>query len=557
MKQMLQICCKNNNISKEFPIGSSLLDIYYGFNLNFPYQVVSAKVNNRSEGLNFRVYNNKDIEFLDVRDQSGMRTYVRSLCFVLFKAVTELFPEGKLFVEHPVSKGYFCNLRIGRPIELEDVKRIKQRMQEIIAENIPYHRIECHTAEAVRIFSERGMNDKVRLLETSGSLYTYYYTLGDTVDYYYGNLLPSTGYLNLFDIVTYYDGLLLRIPSRENPEVLEDVVKQEKMLDVFKEYLNWSYIMGLNNAGDFNLACEEGHATDLINVAEALQEKKIAQIADTIFHRGENGNRVKLVLIAGPSSSGKTTFSKRLSIQLMTNGLKPFPISLDNYFVDREETPLDENGNYDYESLYALDLELFNQQLQALLRGEEVELPRFNFSLGKKEYKGDKLQLGKEDILVIEGIHGLNDKLSYALPKESKFKIYISALTQLNIDEHNRIPSTDGRLIRRLVRDARTRGASATKTISMWPSVRRGEEKNIFPYQEYADVMFNSSLIYELAVLKQYVEPLLLGVSKDSPEYVEAKRLLKFLDYFVGIGNDNVPTNSLLREFIGGGCFHV
>ena len=361
MKQMLQICCKNNNISKEFPIGSSLLDIYYGFNLNFPYQVVSAKVNNRSEGLNFRVYNNKDIEFLDVRDQSGMRTYVRSLCFVLFKAVTELFPEGKLFVEHPVSKGYFCNLRIGRPVELEDVMRIKQRMQEIIAEDIPYHRIECHTTEAVRIFSERGMNDKVRLLETSGSLYTYYYTLGDTVDYYYGNLLPSTGYLKLFDIVKYYDGLLLRIPSRENPEVLEDVVKQEKMLDVFKEYLNWSYIMGLNNAGDFNLACEVGHATDLINVAEALQEKKIAQIADTIFHRGENGNRVKLVLIAGPSSSGKTTFSKRLSIQLMTNGLKPYPISLDNYFVDREDTPLDENGNYDYESLYALDLELFNR----------------------------------------------------------------------------------------------------------------------------------------------------------------------------------------------------
>ena len=533
------------------------MDIYYGFNLNFPYQVVSAKVNNRSEGLNFRVYNNKDIEFLDVRDQSGMRTYVRSLCFVLFKAVTELFPEGKLFVEHPVSKGYFCNLRIGRPIELEDVKRIKQRMQEIIAENIPYHRIECHTAEAVRIFSERGMNDKVRLLETSGSLYTYYYTLGDTVDYYYGNLLPSTGYLKLFDIVKYYDGLLLRIPSRENPEVLEDVVKQEKMLDVFKEYLNWSYIMGLNNAGDFNLACEEGHATDLINVAEALQEKKIAQIADTIFHRGENGNRVKLVLIAGPSSSGKTTFSKRLSIQLMTNGLKPFPISLDNYFVDREKTPKDEDGNYNFECIEAIDVEKFNEDMSNLLAGEEVYLPVFDFKTGKRNFETKPKKLGENDILVIEGIHCLNPKLTEQLCDDRKFRIYISALTQLNIDEHNRIPSTDGRLIRRLVRDARTRGASATKTISMWPSVRRGEEKNIFPYQEYADVMFNSSLIYELAVLKQYVEPLLLGVSKDSPEYVEAKRLLKFLDYFVGIGNDNVPTNSLLREFIGGGCFHV
>ena len=326
MKHMLQICCKNNNISKEFPIGSSLLDIYYGFNLNFPYQVVSAKVNNRSEGLNFRVYNNKDVEFLDIRDSSGMRTYVRSLCFILYKAVSELFPEGKLFVEHPVSKGYFCNLRIGRPIELEDVAAIKKRMQEIIAENIPYHRVECHTTEAVRIFNERGMNDKVKLLETSGSLYTYYYTLGDTVDYYYGNLLPSTGYIWLFDIVKYYDGLLLRIPNRANPDVLEEVVKQEKMLDVFKEHLRWNYIMGLGNVGDFNMACEEGHATDLINVAEALQEKKIAQIADDIYHRGENGNRVKLVLISGPSSSGKTTFSKRLSVQLMTNGLRPYPI---------------------------------------------------------------------------------------------------------------------------------------------------------------------------------------------------------------------------------------
>ena len=537
MKQMLQICCKNNNNSKEFPIGSSLLDIYYGFNLNFPYQVVSAKVNNRSEGLNFKVYNNKDIEFLDVRDSSGMRTYVRSLCFVLFKAVSELFPEGKLFVEHPVSKGYFCNLRIGRPITLEDVTRIKQRMQEIIAENISYHRIECHTAEAVRVFSERGMNDKVRLLETSGSLYTYYYTLGDTVDYYYGNLLPSTGYIKLFDIVKYYDGLLLRIPNKENPDVLEEVVKQEKMLDVFKEYLNWSYIMGLNNAGDFNLACEEGHATDLINVAEALQEKKIAQIADTIFHRGENGDRVKLILISGPSSSGKTTFSKRLSIQLMTNGLKPFPISLDNYFVDREETPLDENGNYDYESLYALDLELFNQQLQALLRGEEVELPRFNFSLGKKEYKGDKLKIEDNTILILEGIHALNPELTPHIPDEKKFKIYVSAL------------------LRRIIRDFNYRGYSARETISRWPSVRAGEDKWIFPYQENADVMFNSALLFEFAVLRLHAEPILMGVPRNCPEYCEAYRLLKFIKYFVPVQDKEIPPTSLLREFLGGSSF--
>ena len=552
MKQMLQICCKNNNIYKEFPIGSSLLDIYYGFNLNFPYQVVSAKVNNRSEGLNFKVYNNKDVEFLDVRDSSGMRTYVRSLCFVLFKAVSELFPEGKLYVEHPVSKGYFCNLRIGRPITLEDVTRIKQRMQEIIAENISYHRIECHTTEAVRVFSERGMNDKVKLLETSGSLYTYYYTLGDTIDYYYGNLLPSTGYLKLFDIVKYYDGLLLRIPNKDNPDVLEEVVKQEKMLDVFKEYLNWSYITGLNYAGDFNIACEEGHATDLINVGEALQEKKIAQIADTIFHRGENGNRVKLVLISGPSSSGKTTFSKRLSIQLMTNGLKPFPISLDNYFVDREETPLDENGNYDYESLYALDLELFNQQIQALLRGEEVELPRFNFSLGKKEYKGDKLKIEDNTILILEGIHALNPELTPHIPEEKKFKIYVSALTTISLDDHNWIPTTDNRLLRRIIRDFNYRGYSARETISRWPSVRAGEDKWIFPYQENADVMFNSALLYEFAVLRLHAEPILMGVPRNCPEYCEAYRLLKFIKYFVPVQDKEIPPTSLLREFLGG-----
>ena len=555
MEQMLQICCKNNNIYKDFPIGSSLLDIYYGFNLNFPYQVVSAKVNNRSEGLTFRVYNNKDIEFLDIRDQSGMRTYVRSLCFVLFKAVRELFPDGKLYVEHPVSKGYFCNLRIGRPIELDDVVRIKRRMKEIVEEDIPFQRIECHTTEAVRVFSEQGMNDKVKLLETSGSLYTYYYRLGDTVDYYYGNLLPSTGYLKLFDIVKYYDGLLLRIPSKDNPDVLEDVVKQEKMLDVFTEYLNWSHIMRLSNVGDFNMACEEGHATDLINVAEALQEKKIAQIADTIFHKGEAGEKIKLVLISGPSSSGKTTFSKRLSIQLMTNGLKPYPISLDNYFVDREDTPLDENGNYDYESLYALDLELFNQQLQALLRGEEVELPRFNFTIGKKEYKGDKLKIEENTILILEGIHALNPELTPHIPDNKKFKIYVSALTTISLDDHNWIPTTDNRLLRRIIRDVNYRGYSARETISRWPSVRAGEEKWIFPYQENADIMFNSALIFELAVLRMHAEPILMGVPRNCPEYAEAYRLLKFIKYFTPVQDKEIPPTSLLREFLGGSSF--
>lgn len=555
MTQMVRICCKNNNNYKDFPIGSSLLDIYRGFNLNFPYQVVSAKVNNRSEGLKFRVYNNKDVEFLDVRDSSGMRTYVRSLCFVLFKAITEIFPQGKLYVEHPVSKGYFCNLRIGRPITLEDVNRIKKRMREIVEEDIPYHRIECQTAEAVRVFGERGMKDKVRVLETSGSLYTYYYTLGDTIDYYYGNLVPSTGYLKVFDLVKYYDGLLLRIPNKQNPEMLEEVVKQEKMLDVFKEYLNWSYIMGLNNAGDVNLACKKGYATDLINVTEALQEKKIAQIADTIFNRGENGGRVKLVLISGPSSSGKTTFSKRLSIQLMTNGLKPYSISLDDYFVDREQTPLDENGNYDYESLYALDLDLFNRQLEALLSGEEVELPRFNFALGKKEYTGDKLKIGENTILILEGIHALNPELTAHIDEKKKFKIYVSALTTISLDDHNWIPTTDNRLLRRIIRDFNYRGYSARETISRWPSVRAGEDKWIFPYQENADVMFNSALLFEFAVLRLHAEPILMGVPRNCPEYSEAYRLLKFISYFTPVRGKEIPPTSLLREFLGGSSF--
>ena len=556
MKHMLQICCKNNNIYKDFPAGSTLLDIYYGFNLDFPYQVVSAKVNNRSEGLNFRVYNNKDVEFLDVRDPSGMRTYVRSLCFILYKAVSELFPQGKLYVEHPVSKGYFCNLRIGRPIELEDVAAIKQRMQEIIAQDIPFHRTECHTIEAVRVFSERGMNDKVKLLETSGALYTFYYTLDGTVDYYYGNLLPSTGFIYLFDLVKYYDGLLLRIPNKENPNKLDEMIKQEKMLDIFKEHLRWNHIMGLSNVGDFNRACEQGHATDLINVAEALQEKKIAQIADEIFSRNqEGGHHASLVLISGPSSSGKTTFSKRLSVQLMTNGLHPYPISLDDYFVNREDTPLDADGNYDYESLYALDLGLFNRQLQALLRGEEVELPRFNFNTGKQEFRGEKLRIDDRTILILEGIHALNPELTPQIPAENKYKIYVSALTTISLDDHNWIPTTDNRLLRRIIRDYNYRGYSARETISRWPSVRAGEDKWIFPYQENADVMFNSALLFELAVLRAHVEPILNTVPRNCPEYAEAYRLLKFIKYFTPVQDKELPPTSLLREFLGGSSF--
>lgn len=553
---MLQIYCKNTNSTKSFPEGSSLLTIYTGFNLQMPYGPVSAKVNNKVESLDFRVYYNKDVEFLDITSASGMRTYVRSLCFVLVKAVEELYPEGSISLEHPVSKGYYCNLHLDRSIGLDDVMRIKQKMQEIIHADIPYLRMECHTEEVVRLFRQRGMLDKAKLLETSGQLYSYYYRLGDTVDYYYGSLVPSTGYLHLFDLVKYYDGLLLRIPSRNNPNKLEELVKQEKMLEVFQEYHRWNQILGISTVGDFNIACNSGHATDLINVSEALQEKKIAHIADEITHRNENGERVKLVLISGPSSSGKTTFSKRLSIQLMTNGMRPYPISLDDYFVNREDTPLDENGKHDFESLYALDLPFFEKQLKALLAGEEVELPRFNFTTGKREMSGKKLRVDKHMILILEGIHALNPALTPNIPAANKYKIYVSALTTILLDNHNYIPTTDNRLLRRIIRDYKYRNYSAEETIARWPSVRAGEDKWIFPYQEYADAMFNSALLFELAVLKENVEPVLRKVPNSCPEYSEAHRLLRFLSYFTPVQDKELPPTSLLREFLGGSSFN-
>ena len=552
---MLQIYCKNNNSAREFPEGSSLLDIYNGFNLAMPYGPVSVKVNNKVESLDFRVYYNKDIEFLDITNSSGMRTYVRSLFFILVKAVEELYPQGSISLEHPISKGYFCKLHIDRTIGLDDVQRIKQKMQEIIAADIPYTRTESHTEEVVRLFEKRGMMDKARLLDTYGQLYSYYYQLGDTVDCYYSSLVPSTGYIRLFDIVKYYDGLLLRIPSRENPTKLEEVVKQEKMLEVFQEYHRWNQILGISTVGDLNVACNHGHATDLINVSEALQEKKIAQIADEITHRNQDGKRVKLVLISGPSSSGKTTFSKRLSIQLMTNGLKPYPISLDDYFVNRNDTPLDENGKHDFESLYAVDLPFFEEQLTTLLNGGEVELPRYNFTTGKREMSGKKLRIDEHMILIIEGIHALNPALTPHIPNENKYKVYVSALTTILLDNHNYIPTTDNRLLRRIIRDYKYRSYSAEETIARWPSVRAGEEKWIFPYQENADAMFNSALLFELAVLKDYVEPVLRKVPNRCPEYSEAHRLLRFLNYFVSVQDKELPPTSLLREFLGGSSF--
>ena len=552
---MLQIYCKNTHTTKSFPHGISLLEVYKGFELDIPFGPVNAKVNNKVEGLDYHVYKNKDVEFQNISTSSGMRTYVRSLCFILCKAIEDLYPNGSIMMEHPVSKGYYCRLNLDRPIGLDDVQRIRQRMKEIIAENIPFHRYEQHTEDVVELFRKKGMTDKVRLLETSGNLYSYYYTLGDTVDYYYGSLLPSTGYIHLFGLEKYYDGLLLQVPNKEQPDELEEMIKQEKMLDVFKEHRHWNQLLGVGTVGDFNIACNAGHATGLINLSEALQEKRISQIADEILSRNQKGKPVKLILISGPSSSGKTTFSKRLSVQLMANGIRPYPISLDDYFVNRENTPRDANGDYDYESLYALDLPFFNQQLQSLLNGEEVELPRFDFTSGKRNPSGNKLRLTDNMILILEGIHALNPELTAHLPADSKFKVYVSALTTILLDNHNYIPTTDNRLLRRIIRDYKYRGYSAKETIARWPSVRAGEEKWIFPYQENADVMFNSALLFELAVIKDYAEPILRQVPNNRPEYSEAYRLRKFLEYFVPLPDKELPPTSLLREFLGGSSF--
>ena len=552
---MLQIYCKNNKETREFPEGTSLIDIYRELGLNMPYGPVSAKVNNKVENLNFRVYYNKDVEFLDITSASGMRTYVRSLCFILVKAVDDLYPCGTISLEHPVSKGYFCKLHIDRTIGLDDVSRIKKRMQEIINEDLPITRYEQRTEDVIKIFQERGMTDKVKLLSTSGKLYSFYYRLGDTLDCYYSSLVPSTGYIKKFDIVKYYDGLLLQIPNKNNPEKIEELIKQEKMLEVFQEHHRWNEILGISTVGDFNIACNEGHAIDLINVSEALQERKIVKIADEIAARQVCENRVKIILISGPSSSGKTTFSKRLSIQLMTNGLKPYPISLDDYFVNRDNTPLDENGNHDFESLYAVDLPFFKKQLDTLLEGGEVELPKFNFSSGMRESSGIKFRLEDNMILILEGIHALNPELTPNIPAENKYKIYVSALTTILLDKHNYIPTTDNRLLRRIIRDSKYRGSSAESTIARWPSVRAGEEKWIFPYQENADAMFNSALLFELAVIKDHIEPILRKVPNKCPEYSEAHRLLHFLSYFVSIQDTELPPTSLLREFLGGSSF--
>ncbi len=552
MKQVIQIRCKNNKKSQKVEIGSTLFDIFSAFDLKMTHGPVSARVNNKVEGMHYRVYNSKDVEFLDMTSSSGSRAYTRTLFFVLCKAVQDIYPATDVVIDIPVSNGFYVDIRLGRPVVDEDVNIIRRRMQEIIDARMPIRRFTVPTEEAVALFQEKGDVEKVKLLKTSGSIYTTYYKIGDYVDYYYGTLLTNTSQLYLFRLEKYYDGMLLRIPSLKNPDVLGEMTRQDKMFEIFKEHHRWQSILGIRTVGDFNQAIDANHATDIINISEALQEKKIAKIAEEIASR----KGVKLVLLAGPSSSGKTTSCKRLSIQLAVNGLKPLQISLDDYFVDREKTPKDASGEYDYESIYALDLDLINEQFNALFRGEEVELPKYDFQSGKSKKSGNKLKMHDNNVLVVEGIHALNPELTAHIPQEQIFRVYASALTTILLDNHNYIPTTDNRLLRRIIRDYKYRGVSAQETIHRWPSVRAGENKWIFPFQENADAMLNTAMLYELAVIKTQAEPLLQQVPENCEEYAEAYRLLKFLKYFKGIPYNNLPPTSLLREFLGGSSFH-
>ena len=557
---MLQIRCKNNNTTKSFPEGCSLLDVYQAFSpeLKLAYPVVSAKVNNASQGLKFRLYHNRDVEFLDGCDGSGHRVYVRSLSFVLYKATSDLFPGSKLFIEHPLSGGYYCNFkkRGGETLADDDIDRICQRMQEIVGLDMPFRRSEATTEEAVRIFQERGFSDKVKLLETSGQAYTDYYTLGETVDYYYGPLVPSAGYLKVWGLERYGDGLLLRVPDKHNPQVLAKRIEQPRTFEVFAEKVRWDIIMRLSNAGDVNKAILRGHASELIQVSEALQEKKIVKIAEEIdkrFHRRKNP--IRLVLITGPSSSGKSTFCKRLSVQLLACGLRPVSFSTDDYFVNRVDTPKLPNGQYDFDNIETVDYRLLGEHLQKLMKGEAVEVPEYNFVTGKREFNGKRLKLNNDSVLIIEGIHALNPLLTKEIENSSKYKIYISALTSISLDDHNWIPTQDNRLLRRIIRDHNKGAFTARETISQWKSVCDAEEQWITPYQETADVMFNSALNIEFALLRTHADLILSTVPKNCPEYAEAHRLQKFIHYFLPISDKEIPPTSIMREFVGGSSF--
>lgn len=544
-------------VERNYAVGTTYEEIADEFQEKYKGLIALVIADGKIRELTKKLERDCTISFLTLQDDIGHKTYERTATMMLIKAVYDVLEKDqhveKVKVEFAIGQGFFCSLKGDFKIKQEFVDRINRRMTEMVEEKIPIEKRSLPLDEAVELFEKQGMKDKVKLFRYRRSSTVNVYSLGGFYDYYYGYMLPDTGYMKYFNVIAYEDGLMLILPYTKQPDKIEFFEPRENLFHTLRESAIWNQYNGIDTVGDLNEWVCHGNLAELILVQEAEQERKIGEIAKDIVNRGG----VKFVMIAGPSSSGKTTFSHRLSIQLRTLGMVPHPIALDNYFVNRENTPLDENGNYNFECLEAIDVELFNQNMCELLAGKTVEMPEFNFLTGQREYHGNFLKLGAEDILVIEGIHGLNDKMSYALPNDSKYKIYISALTSLNIDAHNRIPTTDGRLLRRIVRDARTRGASAKKTIAMWPSVRKGEEENIFPYQESADAMFNSVLIYELAVLKQYAEPLLFCIGKEDPEYFEAKRLLKFLEYFLGIDSTNLPQNSICREFIGGSCFNV
>lgn len=555
MEHSVQIFCKNDHQFHTYRCGLSLLDVYRDLNIQLKYPVLAARVNYKAEDLNFAVYKPKDIEFIDASTPSGYRVYTRSISCIMAKALNDIDPQATLRIEHPICRGYYCCIN-GRNevVSNETIAKLKQRMREIIDADLPIVSEERQTPAVIEMFRQRGEMDKVILLETLGIPYARFVRIGDFVDYYNGVLVPSTGYVQLFDLEPYKNGILLRVPDRRQPDRLAEYEDQSKMFDVFDEFVTWNKQMGFSNVGDFNVEAQRktSNIYNVVKIAEALQERKIVQIADMIHARQPHS---RFVMISGPSSSGKTTFSKRLSVQLMVAGLKPIVLSLDNYFVNREDTPRDENGEWDFEHIHAVDLELLNQQLAQMLRGEEVEIPFFNFEDGKRYFRGDKICLKPDNVLIIEGIHALNPELTTAIPREAMFKIYVSTLTTISLDNHNWIPTTDTRLLRRIVRDYRYRNYSARETIARAPSVRRGEERWIFPFQEQADVMFNSALLFELAVLKRHAEPILSEVPQSCEEYTEAHRLLKFLKYFTPIHDREIPPTSLLREFLGGSSF--
>ena len=551
---MVQVYCKNTKETKRFPEGTSLLQMLSEFDCHRPYPIVSAKVNNVSQGLKFKVYQNKDIEFIDVREPSGMRVYCRSLYFLLYKATCDVLPGSNLYIEHPISNGYFCHVKKADNTHItpEEITLLETRMKELVEKDLPFHRYDVQTEKAIKEFRKAGFEDKVRLLETSGEAYTDYYTLGDTADFFYGKLVPSTGYLTVWGIQPYHDGLLLRVPSREDPSQLAPFVDQPKTFEMFNEALRWNIIMGLSTVGDVNEAFLNGKASELIQIAEALQEKKIVKIAEEIDRRYNSENPLQVVLITGPSSSGKTTFCKRLSIQLKACGLHPMSVSTDDYFVNRVETPKFPDGSYDFDNFETVDHRLMESDIMKLLKGEEVSVPEFNFVTGLREYNGKKLKLGEGRILLIEGIHALNPGLTSQIPDSAKFKIFINTLTGTLLDDHNSIPTSDNRLLRRIVRDYNAGSFTARESISNWQNVLDAEQKWIYPYQETADVMFNSAYLIEFAVLKNHAEPILRSVPQNCAEFAEAHRLLKFIHYFTPVPDKEIPATSLLREFIGG-----